>query len=289
MRGSIATFRSAAAGLALAHIPTVASADPDCAFEDWLLQTVYQTEIALRQIDATGKTPNQRSLQETLSALDHPELQSAMRQDGYDRYAPVIRKHVDLARDVLARQRAQSEPIAELRGTTSQLLEAIASVECTPQEAREAQSAANSSAQAVGPTQSRMSHLAQPDWRVMAAMVAALALLVLMFVVERLTRFRLRAAPRFICDVPCKMNVDGQEIECRIVDMSVRGAKLKIGSNVASNKIARIDTASLAINARIIWANHHYCGVAFDRAISSDALEACIHQAGMASNQHVTA
>lgn len=99
------------------------------------------------------------------------------------------------------------------------------------------------------------------------------------FLLERFTRRRLRLSRRHPCALPCILDSGGHRLEARIVDISRRGAKIRVGLE-DSQDVPEIEgdvmvnaSGLMQLEAQTIWQNNDYLGVKFSRPLARGQLK----------------
>ncbi len=246
-----------------------ARAQAPCAFEAWLLRLLHQGDAL---ITAAGTNPPPPGFGALLDRLDQPALRRAMARDGYAAHAPLIERHVALARRLLA---APGASRSALQQSTAQLHRLVAQLDCGSGSAARglsgpAEAGAGDGARLGGGL--RLSF----GWAAAWAGLLGLCGIVGLLLAERWARSRKRRSRRFLCDLPCQVTRQDALHRCRIVDISADGAKLQLGLEDRADLPLQLSTPAFEAGGRVIWANRHYCGVVFDQPLSQEALQAAI-------------
>ncbi|MGE3691953.1 MAG: PilZ domain-containing protein [Novosphingobium sp.] len=79
-----------------------------------------------------------------------------------------------------------------------------------------------------------------------------------------------RIAARANVDVPAMLQTPGGTRSARLADLSETGARVLVGDPPKAGIVALIQIGEREIFCRIVWAGDDSCGIAFEKALSSE-------------------
>ena len=91
-----------------------------------------------------------------------------------------------------------------------------------------------------------------------------------------LFRKRGRRAKRFMCNIPVSVQMRDVVFRTRMLDISTRGAKIKLPADPVPSQDATITVRGIDIPAKLTWQNGHFAGVVFENRLLSSVLRSIV-------------